>query len=190
MKHEDTVCYKIDQAVKVVERAVKTGTFDAGKMGQLLHDIRLDAQKMENGLKARKAAMEKAGIEEAYQKTATPAPDKKNKIAGRDETSKQRKWFEFTVKEKGKVIYEHKAHAGILCIVEEVTDIDENGIMTGQSQKFFFGHDLAVWFAFDQLRQGLEARRLNILTALRNAVERKAFKNPKDKVKLLKAINI
>lgn len=190
MIHEETICFKVDEAVRVVEHALKTRSFDAPKMGQLLHAIRQDAQRMENGLKARKLAMEKAGIEEAYQKTPMLAPDKKNKIAGRDETSKKRKWFEFIVKEKGKVIYENKAHAGLLCIVEKITDIDEDGIMTGTSQKFFFGHDLAVWFAFDQLRQGLEARRLGILTALRKAIEGKAFKNPKDKVKLLKAINI
>ncbi len=63
-----TICYKVNRAIELLELAIKTSDLDISLMGNILHDIRKDAQTMENGLKQRKQAMIEASVEEKYQK--------------------------------------------------------------------------------------------------------------------------
>jgi hypothetical protein len=174
MKDEQTICYKVSEAIKEVEKAIATQAFDVGKMAKLLHAIRQDAQHMENGLKLRKSLMVEAGIEEKYQaeKKKAKTPGGINEIYNKEEYTKERKTFDFIVKESetGKVVYQNTSFAGVLSTVEEIKDIDRNGEIDGQTQVFHFGHPLAFWFAFDQLRQSIEARKVEVLSALKEAV--------------------
>jgi hypothetical protein len=177
VQYEKTVCYDINRLIEQVEQMEKDGTVDTLLMMKRLHDARLKAQRMENGLHARKEAMTVAGIEDKYQvdvkKKSTP--DQLNNIAGLEYEGTLpphlRPVFEFIIKEKGKVIYHyHGAKAGVLCVAERMDEIDPEGAVTGLSQKFTFGHPLAVWFAFDQLNQAIEAKKFEIGQAIKEAV--------------------
>lgn len=191
MKMEDTICYNISNSIDQIEDMIKTGEIDAGLLATRLHKIRKAATKMESGLKIRKELMVKAGIEEQYQKRKNKdwIPGGINKVANTDRITKENPNFEFIVKEKGEIIYHNFAHAGAMSIVEKVEDIDETGAMNGQCQHFTFGHILAIWYGFDQLRQVMEGRGVEIMSALKSAVFKSKVVDPAVKQQLLDAIN-
>lgn len=190
MNTRDTICYTISDTLDMVNKGIKTREIDLPLLAKMLHDIRMKAQKMENGLRERKNVMIAKGLEHSYQK----AKKKKQQIEGVNEiynvvdSSKEKLHYEFIVKKDGKVVYENKSHGGILSIVEDISDITPEGEVIGQTQKFWYGHDISVWFAYDQLRQAMEAYMPKVLQKLLAAVQSNALVKPEVKRQLLEAV--
>jgi hypothetical protein len=192
MKDEKTICYKITRSITALEKAIKTGKLDVITLVRRLHTIRQQAQNMENGLKNRKKIMVREGFEEEYQlsKAKAKIPDGINTIYETDEERLDYKaLFEITIKQDEKIVYQTSAHAGVVCIVEKIDDINEEGQIDGQTQKLMFGQPLAFWFAFDQLKIAVEAKGLEIMQSIKQAIEDKKFVNPDVKRKIIEAIN-
>lgn len=62
--------------------------------------------------------------------------------------------IEVIVKKDGEVVYQNKAYAGVINLVESVDSIDrEAGVIEGVTQNFIFGEKLLQLYSFDQLRQ-------------------------------------
>ena len=193
MENSQTICHKITLSIEDVEKAIKTGNLDVITLAKRLHSIREDAQKMENALKLRKEIMIKAGLEEIYKekKELKTKPEGINKIMNEPEQQIVEKInFEVTIKRDGEVIYQSKAHAGALSIVEKIEDIDEFGTIDGRTQRFTFGPILAIWFAFDQMKQSIEARGVEIMGAIKKAMSEKKIISPEAKKKLQEMANL
>jgi len=194
MKQENTICHKITQSIDDIEEAVKTGHLDIIGLSKRLHEMRESAQSMENGLKLRKQVMSTvSGLEEEYQKLKQDNSKSEgiNNISGKEEKHyNERIKFEFIIKQEGKLIYQQEAYAGVVCIVEKIEDIDRFGEISGKTQKFTFGHDLSVWFAFDQLAQAIEARKVAIAIAIKEAIENNRFADPETKKKIIDNANL
>lgn len=188
MQMTDTVCFKVDESLKLIEDAMQSNTLDAPKLASLLHEIRRDAQRMENGLKARRQQMIAFGIEETYQmrKTDNEKPKGLNKVANTYEETNAVPDYEFIVKKAGEVVYQNKAHAGVVSVVERINDMDGEGFIDGQTQKFVFGHTIAFWFAFDQLTKEMEAKKIEIAVAMRAMLTGTRKERRENKRKLLK----
>jgi len=192
MKQENTICYKVSESIKVIETTVKTGNFNAGKLAKLLHQIRKDAQKMEDGLKARKNVMIKNNLEKEYQKNKKGVEfDGINEISKIEEISKEKEEFEVTIKriKTNKIVYKNKSHAGVICNVEKLKEMDKFGEIDGTTQVFTFGHTLAFWFAFDQLRQAVEGRKTEIMSAIQKAVNSNELIDPEVRANIIKLAN-
>lgn len=191
MKNEETICYKVSECIKEIEDTVNSGKFNAGKVAHLLHEIRKDAQQMENALKLRKEILVKHNLEEEYQKDKKSANTLEgiNTIANKEEFTSDKFLFEFTVKENGVLVYQNKCHAGVISIVEEIEDMDEFGEIDGRTQNFHFGHPIALWFAFDQLKQQMEARGVQIMTAIKQIISDKKYLNPEVRKQFISSIN-
>jgi hypothetical protein len=170
---------------------MKTGNLDVAHLAHRLHSIRQDAYSMEEGLKRRKKIMVETGLEKAYQnrKKVDQTPPGFNTIANKQEYTNEQVNFEVIVKEQGELVYQNKVHGGVISLVERIKDIDEFGTIDGQTQRFVFGHPLAFWFAFDQLQQNIEAKRLQIMAALKRAVEERKFVDPEVKRRIIDAAN-
>lgn len=187
---KDTICWKVTTALEEIQEGLTRGC-DIIKVAKLLHEIRQSATKMEDGLKHRKKAMEAAGIEEDYQKNrkirlTLPGI---NKISSDEIRVQKNMEYEFIVKEKGEVVYQNNAYAGVITVVERVEDIDEMGAINGQVQHFTFGHILNQWYAFNQLSHMMEGRNIEVLTAMKAAIQTKQFTDPETKRRLLTALN-
>lgn len=191
-KYEDTICNKVSRCIESVNMLLKDGTFDM-EMGKILHSIREDAQAMENGLKRRKAIMVEAGLENKYQKAKKQldTPPGINKIVNATEQYVDHKnvKYEFIVKDHGEVIYQNEAFAGVACFVEEISDFDEQMALDGQTQRMMFGHNVSIWFAFDQLEKGMEGKKIQISAAIKKALMEKTFSDPKKKQQLIDLMN-
>lgn len=191
-KYEDTICYKINRCMDDMEKAMKTGNLDGLALVKRLHHIRQQAQKMENGLKLRKKIMVREGLEDEYQSTKKKenTPTGINKIAMEEEEKTNDKLtFEVTIKREGEIVYQNTAHAGVACFVEQVEDIDEQGQITGNTQKFTFGNPMMMWFAFDQLKQAIEARGMEIMLSIQTAISQRKFVDPHVKKQLMDFTN-
>lgn len=189
---EDTICHKVNQLIKGLEHAAKTGQAPLGEWAKQLHKIRQSAQKMEDGLRHRKKIMVDANIEDDYQKykkvMTKPGTNGINLIANTDEIRTDKSKFEFIAKQDGKVVYHHNgASAGVISIAERIDDIDEMGAIIGVTQKFIFGTPLAKWFAFNQLEHYMEDGKLEILTAAEEMM--RLHKDPVLKKRLLDKLN-
>jgi hypothetical protein len=169
MKDDQTICYKVTEAINILEDCIKTRSLDAGKLGNLLHQIRLDANSMEEAIKRRKKAMIQAGIEEEYQKQkgVDKIPTGINKIANGGLIKTKDKYFDITVESGGDILYKNKVRSGVMCVAEKVNHVDKDGFITGTTQKFFFGQTLDYWYAFNQLQQAIEGKKIEILAALK-----------------------
>jgi SpoU rRNA methylase family enzyme len=192
MKSEDTICYSITRSIEDMETAMKTGNLDGLALVKRLHHIRNQAQKMETGLKRRKDIMVRENLEDEYQKLKAEKsiPTGINKIANeKEEKIAEKLNFEITIKRDNDIVYQNKAHAGVVCIVEEVDDIDEQGQITGNTQKFTFGQPMMIWFAFDQLKQAIEAKSMEILLSIEAAIKANKFADPKVKQTIIDATN-
>lgn len=97
--------------------------------------------------------------------------------------------YEFTMKENGKILYQQDVHGGVLSIVEEIEDIDDNGALTGVAQSFFFGHPLVLWFGYDQLTKSMEGKRMEIMGEFRKGIESRQFADPLVKARLIAVAN-
>jgi len=185
MQYEKTICYGVAKSLELLEEAMNTNTLDAGRLAKLLHGIRSQAQVMENGLKLRKEMMIANGLEAEYQKKKGKqyTPTGINKIASSDEIRADKEaQFRVTIEKDGEILYQNNSKGGVLCTVEKVTDIDSDGVMEGQTQKFMYGHTMAWWFAFDQLRISIEGKKFELLAAL------KGHLGPAMRKKLLNAL--
>ena len=190
MKDEQTICYKISRCIEDIEDSVKTGHLSVGVLANRLHNIRTDAQNMENGLRDRKKIMIENELEEKYQSNKNNGLTGINKIKTVEvENTKEKTEFNIVVKKNNKIIYKNDVLSGVFSFVEKISDIDENGEIIGQTQKLVFGHPLAFWFAYDQLRQSIEAKSVEIMLAMKNAVENKNFVDPKVKLKIINFAN-
>lgn len=166
MKDQDTICYKINESMGQLQNAVATGKLDVGLLAERLDEIRKAAQKMEDGLKRRKKAMQEHGIEEP----AEPKPTGINTIANIKEHRKGQQTYQVTVKQNGELVYENTVHAGVISLVEQIDDLDEEGTVTGITQKYIFGHPLAIFYAYDQLENEMQSHEIAIMSALKEAI--------------------
>jgi hypothetical protein len=192
MKDENTICHKVTRSIEDMEKAMQTGNLDGLALVKRLHEIREQAQKMENGLRRRQKLMISKGIEEEYQqlKSKESKPTGINKIWDkREEQTPEKINFEVIIKRDGELIYQHEAHAGVISTVEKIENIDDMGQITGQTQKFVFGNPMVFWFAFDQLKTSIEARGMEILLSIQSAVKANKFADPEVKRKLMEATN-
>ena len=184
-KYDETVCYYINRMTDMLEHALKTGDLDVLVMQESLEAVRRSAQNMENGLTLRKKIMEENRLEESYKKLKKEfnTPPGVNKVAQRNERATKATWqkrdYQVIVKENGVVVYDVHSYAGVICNVEQITDMDEQGTITGTTQKFLWGHDLAIWYGFDQLQQSMQTRKVQIMTALTAALQGKKLFTPK-----------
>ena len=175
MLETETICYKIDRSLDILKEALKTKELDAPSLADYLHQIRIDAQEMENALHRRKKVMYEAGIEEDYKKEKKKAKTHSgvNHIADvpSGTFTEDHPKYEFTVKQDGKILYQNEAYAGVMASVERFDDIDRFGTITGTSQQFYFGHPLLISYAFQQLERGIEDKNIEIMTAFKQAME-------------------
>lgn len=168
LKHNQTICYKVDRCIEKIESTIKTGEFDAPGLAKLLHEIRRDGQKMEDGLRKRKKIMESVGVESVYQTAkGNVKPKGINKIPNEAYAVNDNPQYEITIKNGDEILYQNLVESGVMCAVEEMEGMDEQGNVNGQTQTFVFGKTVGWWFAFDQLRQSIEARGIEIMSALR-----------------------
>jgi hypothetical protein len=191
MKDQQTICYTITHSIEALEKALKTHNLDVIALVHNLHRIREKAQRMEEGLKQRKKIMVREGLEEEYQllKAKNKIPEGINKIRNDGEERIGKTEFEVIVKKEGEIIYQNTAHAGVVCVAEKVENINEEGQIDGTTQKLMFGNPMMIWFAFDQLKLAVEARGLEIMESIKQAVEAKKFVNPEVRKKIIEATN-
>jgi hypothetical protein len=193
MRDQDTICYKVSEAIRELENTVATNSLNVGRLAKLLHGIRQDAQTMENGLKLRKSMMSEAGIEDKYQEAKGKArtPGGINKIHNKKEYTKGKTQFEFIIKDQktGETVYQNASHGGVISTVERIEDIDKDGHIDGQAQVFQFGHTLVYWFAYDQLRQAIEARKVQIISAIKEAILSNKLSDPKVRKQIVGFVN-
>jgi len=141
---------------------------------------------MENALKKRKAIMEKAGIETLYQRAKdVDKPQGVNKIPNESYVVNDNPKYELTIKNGEEVMYQNMVESGVVCAVERLEGMDEDGHINGQTQTFVFGKTVGWWFAFDQLRQAIEGKRLEISSALKEMAKNNNMLNPEVRKKLL-----
>lgn len=170
MQYEDTICFKVNECTKEMQRAIKTGTFDPLKVTQLLVKIRSDAIQMENALKANKVLRSKYKIDDEYRDMMKEErhPTKGiHNLPNESTTAEKTPKFDITLKDDtGEIVYQNRIHAFIMCAVEEIEDIDEAGIIDGKTQCLTVGHDIAIWYAYDQLKQKISAKMAEIMVAM------------------------
>lgn len=174
MLEAKTICDKVDRCLELIEEAFKTKNLDAPALASYLHQIRSDAQHMENALRRRKEVMHEAGIEKDYQKEKgkQETPPGINRIGNIPQRyiSTQPK-FQMTVKSDGKIVYQNDSFAGVLAAVESFEDIDNAGEIRGQSQQFYYGHPLLMFYAFQQVERGMEDHKVAVMSAWYNAMK-------------------
>lgn len=192
MKFENTICHKIDTCFEDLE-AIMTNKKDINLQAFVLrlHAIRDDATKMDLALEARKRIMTAASLEDDYQKNKYDPVEKfKNsdgidKIGSVDKITYDNFTYEFTIKDldKNEILFQQPAHAAVVSIVTSMEGVDKDGVIHGEAYKFSIGHPMAVWFAFDQLRQTIEAKVTNTRMLL-TALFHKGFDSPEVAKKL------
>jgi hypothetical protein len=169
---ENTICYKVSRTIDALTEAL-TGSLDIVLQVQRLHEIRKSAQRMEDALKLRKEMMVEAGIEAKYQskKAGNKALKGVNKIAHMDEKRLDTPEYTVIIKQGNEIVYENKVFSIVASIVEEITDIDDSGAISGRAQSLTIGKPLHVWYGFDQLRQAIEARSFEIFSAIQASIK-------------------
>ncbi len=193
MKYEQTICYKVTNTIDRLELSLQTRRVNPIDLVKNLHEIREQAQKMEDGLRARKKLMIENKLEESYQAQKSNSLIHKgiNEIAmEKEQITKAQEEFEVVIKRKGIIVYENIAYAGVLSMVERVGDIDDDGTITGITQKLIFGMPILMHFAFDQLSQSVEARLLEITESIKQGSLNKKFTDPEVKRQILEGANI
>ena len=81
-----------------------------------------------------------------------------NKILDKQELQLARPLYEVIIKKDNEVIYQNKAYAGAVSLVEKVTEINKDFEVPGRTQKLMFGHPVIIFFAFDQLRSAFQKK--------------------------------
>ena len=172
--------------MKSLEKTLKTADLDMPLLAEKLHAIRKDAQHMENALKHRKSMMEKAGIESLYQRAKDAhKPQGINKIPDEVYQINEKPQYELTIKNGEEIMYQNMVESGVVCAVEKLEGMDTEGHINGQTQTFVFGGTIGWWFAFDQLRQSIEGKRLEISSALKEMARNNNLLDPEVRKKML-----
>ena len=186
-----TLCSKVDKLIRALEQTAKTGELDVPGFANELHRIRKDAQRMESGLKRRKKIMIERNLEVEYQKQKTQdlTPQGINNLRNNDTIQFGQLKFEVTIKNGQEIIYQNLVGAGVMCAVERIDDMDEMGNLDGQTQVFVFGRPMAYWYAFDQLRQGMEAKNMEVMNDLVIALRNNKLVDPEVRKEIARAIN-
>lgn len=187
MKHTDTICYKVEKCMELLEQAVATQNLDVAGMNKMLSEIRKNAQNMEDGLKTRKTIMSQAGLEEEYQ---TIKGKRQADSYVRSEMTEGKQDFEISVSQNGIHQFTRKAHGFVLSIAERIDELDEVGSITGESEILMSGHPLAIFYSFDQLRIKIEEKRFEFLNAIREAAQKSKYLKPEYKKKIQEMTNL
>lgn len=185
--HKDTICYRVERCIDLLEQAVKTDNLDVATFTKHLAMVRKQAQMMENGLRDRKEIMIANNLEDQYQ---TQKGEKKANTYIRNEAHVGKQEFEITLKQNGVEQFTRKAYAFVMSIVERVDELDEVGNITGESDTFMAGHPLAVFYGFDQLRQKMDEKQLEFSSAIRDAALSSKFLKPEYKKQLQEMTNL
>lgn len=191
-KYQDTICYKVDELQESLTEAIKTGEFDIKLFADNLSEIRSLATKMENGLKLRKEVMTAHNLEAEYQtkKGKANTPPGINTIRGTRHNDKDGEvTMKVTVEENGKIVYQTNNRGFVLSVVERIDDIDEQGVITGQAQTMMVGHELVMFYAFDQLHKHFQREGAPIMAKIVEAVKSKTFADKETRKKILEAVN-
>jgi hypothetical protein len=192
MKYQDTICHKVDALQKSLEQSIKDASLDVGLFAKNLAEIRTAATRMENGLKLRKEIMTANNLEADYQvkKGKENTPPGINTVRGtrRNDKTNDLK-FKVTVEENGKIVYQTTNRGLVMSVVEKIDDIDEQGVITGQAQTLMIGHELVMFYAFDQLHKHFQREAAPIMAKLMEAVKTKAFANKDIVKKIIEAAN-
>lgn len=191
MPKDFTICGKVDKILKALELTMQTGELDVPGISLELNRIRRDAQRMENGLKRRKKFLLEKKLEVEYQKLKGKelTPEGINTIPDSEEHNTKNVKFELTITNGDEVLYKNKIGAGVLCGVEEIEGMDKYGHIDGRTQTFVFGRPLAYFFAFDQLRQAMEAKNMAVLADLTEAIKNNKLIDPEVRKQIVDAVN-
>lgn len=190
---DKTICARLDAISKDVTKAVaENDTIDVTLLLKRLHEVRKLANRMEAGLKLRKEMMEYEGIENEYQEKkkidAKPTGINKYPEPGEEKVSLKTR-FHVTVKQDGEVVYDNKLVGMAMCAVEKITDVDNEGVITGITQNFLIGHDLVAFYALDQLKQYTEAKGVELLMKMQAIMVSGGFSVAEAREKIIKSIN-
>jgi hypothetical protein len=192
---QDTICYKINKFIDAYEAEIRAGRIgsEANETVKMFHQMRMQAQKMEDGLRLRKEIMVANGLEDNYQKTKgnhkRPEP-KLDNISDIDEPRPVNEMrFEVVISDNGKEVFRGSAFGGALCMAQHIEDVDEAGIINGESQVFTWGHAMTWLFALDQLNTRMEDKKLEVIAAMRGYLKNGMLTNPKEKKRLLSLMN-
>lgn len=190
LNHDQTICFKVEKSLEILKHTLKTGEIDIDALSEYLHGIRKDAQRMEDALKLRKEIMTVNKLEDNYQemKEKETTPPGVNNMPIGFEIRNEPLSYEVIVKDKDKVLYQNNVWGICFSAVEKIDDISHDGVISGKSQQFTVGHDLTVFFAFNQLEQNLEARMMKALTALANTIRLGRLKDATYKSGLLNSM--
>lgn len=192
VREEDTICYKINRCQEDLENLVKTGKMDVLKILKRLEEMRNDAQRMEISIRTNKTLRLKYGYDDEYRKMMNEetVPPEENQLPVGNSYTPETPDYEVWVKDNtGKQVYHQKSHAFIMAVVEEIKDIDAAGIIDGRVQVFSVGHDISLFFAFDQWNQKMKSKMVEIQLAMAEAIRSKRFMNKEWKSKMLKFLN-
>lgn len=194
-KPEDLICIKISECQKHIEMSIKTSQFSPEYLSKMLVEIQRDAIRMEEGLSANKVLRLKHGIDAEYREMMKDKakPTGINELAAIDLTTKENGHtpkYELTLTDnKGKVLYQNKLFAFLLCAVERISNVDAAGMIEGQVQTLAIGQDMAVWYAWDQLRQKFAGKINELMLKMAGTVKSGKLLNRKDRRTFVKAAN-
>lgn len=169
MKYEDTICSKVSWCQQELQQALKTKRINMEKFAKMLLEIQSDAIHMENALKVNKQLREKHNIDPEYRKLLgeKEKPTGVNNFEKVDEKTPDKPQFELTLKDQqGDIVYHNTLYGFIMCAVEKLEDIDKDGVIDGTVQTLAVGNDLAILYAFDQLRQKFAGKFMEVANKL------------------------
>lgn len=180
MKYEDTICSKVSWCQQELQQALKTKNLNMEKFAKMLQEIQSDAIHMETALKVNKQLREKHNIDPEYRQMINEKekPTGVNNFEKIDEKTPDKPKFELVLKdEKGDIVYQNTLYGFIMCAVEKLEDIDKDGIIDGTVQTLAVGHDIAILYAFDQLRQKFAGKFMEIASKMQIMHDKGLFKD-------------
>lgn len=194
VSEKETICYKLDQCQDALQGLVRTGEMDVLAVLRQLELIRKDATRMEHSIRTNKALRLKHGIDAEYRKmmneAESPEGIEKNVPEVREQKAGEVDYHIRVVDNvTKKEVFNGNSHAFILVIVNKIKDIDLAGIIDGEAQVFAVGHDIALWFAFDQWKQRMRSKMVEIEMGFAEAIANHRFGNKEWKEKMLKFLN-
>lgn len=187
----DTICWKINRIQDMLAETLRTQELEIPDVVKLMNDIQIGAGKLERALKRRKRFMVDHGLEAEYKKNPkyqAPKKDIRNTFSEKEER-KDKPSFEVIIKDNGKIRYQQPIIAGVICLVERIEDIDEQGMIDGQTQKLVFGDDLHAYYAFDQLYQAIRPFAARAVVKLKEFMKKSKTIEPDFKKRFLDRLN-
>lgn len=83
--------------------------------------------------------------------------------------AKGTKQFTIEIKMGDEIIYQGVSKAGVVNIVEDIFNVDDDAVIEGNTQSFIYGNPFVVYFSFDQLKNHMGGK---VLHMLKTAFER------------------